>query len=101
MKQLPPTPHAGQGAHTYGTSSTINMSSQASAPGYKASSGYQALSSDYQASSSGCQAPASDYETGSPFQSRESIVEGVHVDEQLKERSDEYEDNRIEGSVEA
>lgn len=95
MKQFPPTPHASQSAHTYGTSSTINMSSQASAPGYQASSsGYQAFSSDYQA-------PASDYQTGSPSQSRESIMTGVDMGEQLGEQSDEDEDNQIEGSVKA
>lgn len=46
MKQFPPTPHAGQSAYTYGTSSTVNISSQASISGYRVSLapslGYQA-----------------------------------------------------------
>jgi hypothetical protein len=75
MKQFPPTPHAGQSVHTYGTPGTVNMSSQASAPGY-------------QASSSGYQAPASDYQTESPSQSRESIMTGVDIGEQ--QESTEY-----------
>merc|ERR1712225_226790 len=71
MKQLPPTPHAGQSSHTYGTASTITPSYQAPASSYQAPassyqapvSGYQISASSYQAPTSVYQAPASMYRT--------------------------------------
>ena len=63
MKQLPPTPHAGQSSHTYGTASTITPSYQAPASSYQApASGYQISASSYQAPESSYQAPASSYQ---------------------------------------
>ncbi|PVH70803.1 hypothetical protein DL98DRAFT_597522 [Cadophora sp. DSE1049] len=63
MKQLPPTPHAGQSSHTYGTASTIAPNYQAPASTYQApASTYQAPASTYQAPASTYQAPASTYQ---------------------------------------
>ncbi|KAH9208845.1 hypothetical protein DL95DRAFT_414385 [Leptodontidium sp. 2 PMI_412] len=70
MKQLPPTPHAGQSSHTYGTASTIVPSYQPSASSYQApassyqpsTAAYQATPSSYQASTAAYQAPPSSYQ---------------------------------------
>ncbi|KAF4632627.1 hypothetical protein G7Y89_g5498 [Cudoniella acicularis] len=129
MKRFPPTPHAGQSSHTYGTSSTVKPTFQASVLGYQASSssyqaptlGYQASSSSYQAStpgyqtsSSGYQAPASgyhapaakyqaslsSYQAPAPgYQTSSSGYQAPALDYQGDE--DEVEDNQMEGSVKA
>jgi hypothetical protein len=47
MKRLPPTPHAGQSSHTYGTSGVLSQSYPATTPRYPAGSSYQ-VGSSYQ-----------------------------------------------------
>jgi len=73
MKRLPPTPHAGQSSHTYGTASTIAPSHQAPGLDYQAATyslpastfSYQAPDQNYQAVVPGYQASTSSYRTTS------------------------------------
>lgn len=116
MKQFPPTPHAGQSSHSYGTPSTVPLGYQASPPGqlpgpsyqdpassYQASTtsglSYEASASSYRASPSGPQVPIVGYHA-SPSLPAAQPVEASEHDQPMSENIDDNGDDQIKEEVE-